>query len=121
MPKATYTSTPTLYCCCAAAAAAAVLCTGPIDVVANSPLANAQGYVHIDKETMQHAKYPNVFAIGDCAAVPTSKTAAAAAAEFLVLRDNLDSLMRGGPADVAKYDGYASCPLVTKVSCFTAQ
>ncbi|WIA37719.1 hypothetical protein OEZ86_014601 [Tetradesmus obliquus] len=87
---------------------------GPIDVVAKSPLANAQGYVAIDKETMQHTQFPNVFGIGDCAAVPTSKTAAAAAAEFLVLRDNMDSLMAGGPADVAKYDGYASCPLVTK-------
>jgi sulfide:quinone oxidoreductase len=93
--------------------------SGPIDAVANSALANAQGYVHINKETMQHAKYLNVFAIGDCAAVPTSKTAAAAAAEFLVLRDNLDSLMIGGAADVAKYDGYASCPLVTKASCAT--
>jgi hypothetical protein len=46
--------------------------------------------------------------------VPTSKTAAAAAAQFLVLRDNLDALMGGRAPDEAKYDGYSSCPLVTK-------
>ena len=56
-----------------------------------------------------------MFGIGDCAAVPTSKTAAAAAAQFLVLRDNLDALLDGRSAQPqAKYDGYSCCPLVTK-------
>lgn len=87
---------------------------GPMDVVAQSPLADADGWVAVDKETLQHKVYANVFGIGDCAAVPTSKTAAAAAAQFLVLRDNLDALMAGKSADVSRYDGYSSCPLVTK-------
>ena len=63
---------------------------------------------------MQHSKYKNVFGIGDCTNVPTSKTAAAAAAQFLVLRDNLDALMDTGRVGAAKYDGYTSCPLITK-------
>jgi hypothetical protein len=65
-------------------------------------------------QTMQHTRYPNVFGIGDCTNVPTSKTAAAAAAQFLVLRDNLDALMAGGAPGASRYDGYSSCPLVTK-------
>lgn len=55
-----------------------------------------------------------MFALGDCAAVNTSKTAAAAAAEFLVVRDNLDALMDGVSKAPSRYDGYSSCPLVTK-------
>lgn len=31
----------------------------------------------VDKETLQHKKYPNIFGIGDCTNLPTSKTAAA--------------------------------------------
>jgi sulfide:quinone oxidoreductase len=69
---------------------------------------------HQIPQTLQHTRYANVFGIGDCAAVPTSKTAAAAGAQFLVLRDNLDALMAGRASDDARYDGYSSCPLVTK-------
>jgi sulfide:quinone oxidoreductase len=87
---------------------------GPVDAVASSPLSNADGYVTVDKETLQHSRYPNVFGIGDCISAPTSRTAAAAAAQFLVLRDNLDALMAGRAPTQAKYDGYSSCPLVTK-------
>lgn len=65
-------------------------------------------------QTLQHKRYANVFGIGDCANVPTSKTAAAAAAQFLVLRDNLGALIAGQHADEARYDGYTSCPLITK-------
>ena len=42
-----------------------------------SALADAAGYVDVDKHTLQHKRHPNVFAIGDCSSVPTSKTAAA--------------------------------------------
>lgn len=51
-----------------------------------------------------------------CTAVNTSKTAAAAAAQFLVVRDNLDALLDGTASNKqqSRYDGYSSCPLVTK-------
>lgn len=49
-----------------------------IDVVRESPLVDSAGYVDVDKYTLQHVKYANVFAIGDCTNAPTSKTAAAA-------------------------------------------
>ena len=37
----------------------------------------------------------NVFGIGDCTNLPTSKTAAACAAESLILKRNLYSVMQG--------------------------
>ena len=40
-------------------------------------LVDAAGFVNVDGETMQHVKYKNVFALGDCANLPTAKTGAA--------------------------------------------
>lgn len=47
------------------------------DVLKTSPVADSAGWVDVDKDTLQHKKYPNVFGIGDCTNLPTSKTAAA--------------------------------------------
>ena len=49
----------------------------PPDVLKTSPVADAAGWVDMDKDTPQHKRYPNVFGIGDCTKLPTSKTAAA--------------------------------------------
>ncbi|KAI9224764.1 hypothetical protein BC828DRAFT_372595 [Blastocladiella britannica] len=76
-------------------------------------LADAAGFVAVDRHSLQHVKYPTVFALGDAAGVPTSKTAAAAAAQTPVLVTNLLASLSGKPATVASYDGYASCPLIT--------
>lgn len=47
------------------------------DILKTSPVADAAGWLDVDRETLQHKKYPNVFGIGDCTNLPTSKTAAA--------------------------------------------
>jgi sulfide:quinone oxidoreductase len=83
--------------------------------VKRSPLAdpaNPAGYVEIDKNTMQHARYPNVFALGDAGSSPNSKTGAAIRKQAPVVVNNLTAVMGGSPAS-ASYDGYASCPLTT--------
>ena len=82
------------------------------DVIKNSPLANEGGWVDVHKHTTQHVRYPNVFSIGDCSSLPTSKTGAAVRKEAPVLVENLVALRQGRPL-LAEYDGYASCPLVT--------
>ncbi len=82
------------------------------DFLKNSPLGNQDGWVDVDKETLQHVRYPNVFSLGDASSLPTSKTAAAIRAQSPVLAANLLSVMNGGQP-VAKYDGYTSCPLIT--------
>lgn len=50
---------------------------GPSLVVKGSQLADENGWLDVNKETLQHNKYPNVFGIGDCTNLPTAKTGAA--------------------------------------------
>jgi len=86
---------------------------GPPAFIKTSPLADAAaGWVDVNKETLQHVKYPNVFAVGDCSSAPKSRTAAAIAHEAPVAAGNLLNLIENKPLEY-KYNGYASCPLVT--------
>ncbi|KAI8812485.1 mitochondrial sulfide:quinone oxidoreductase [Cladochytrium replicatum] len=78
-------------------------------------LANEAGWVNVDKETCQHVKYPNIFSLGDASSLPTSKTAAAAAAQTKIVADNLLNVMKKS-VPAAKYNGYTSCPLVVSDS-----
>lgn len=82
------------------------------DFILDSALANESGWVDVDQHTLQHHRYPNVFALGDCAGTPNSKTAAAVRSQAPVVTRNLAKAMRGEPL-TARYDGYGSCPLVT--------
>eukprot|EP00026_Physarum_polycephalum_P008409 Phypoly_transcript_08492.p1 GENE.Phypoly_transcript_08492~~Phypoly_transcript_08492.p1 ORF type:complete len:447 (-),score=77.12 Phypoly_transcript_08492:48-1388(-) len=85
---------------------------GPVEAVRTSPLADSAGFVDVDKHTLQHKKYPNVFSLGDTSNLPTSKTAAAISTQAPVLASNLVSSIKKMPL-AAKYDGYTSCPIVT--------
>lgn len=94
-------------------------------------LVNEAGFVDVDQSTLQHTKYKNIFAIGDCASTPNSKTAAAAgertdylyyilnfinysrtAAQSPVVFHNMMAVLEDKSLKDS-YDGYASCPLVT--------
>ena len=87
---------------------------GPPEVVRSSPLADAAGWVNVDKHTLQHPDYPNVFSLGDASSLPTSKTGAAIRKQAPVLVHNLLATMRrDGGGGFKRYDGYTSCPLVT--------
>jgi sulfide:quinone oxidoreductase len=85
---------------------------GPPDFIRASPLADAAGWVDVHKHTLQHVRYPNVFALGDCSNLPTSKTAAAIRKQAPVLAQNLVAAMNEQTLP-GSYDGYTSCPLVT--------
>ena len=73
-----------------------------------------KGWMAVDKFTLQHLKFNNIFGIGDVTGVPNSKTGAAIRKQYPVVVENLLSVMKG-QAPTAQYDGYASCPLVTEV------
>jgi sulfide:quinone oxidoreductase len=86
------------------------------DFIKNSPLrdqANAFGYVEVDKITMQHSRFPNVFALGDCTNAPCSKTGAAIRKQAPVVVTNLLEVM-DKKALTASYDGYSACPIPTQ-------
>jgi len=83
------------------------------DFIKTSPLADPSGWVEADPYTLQHPRFPDIFALGDASSLPTSKTGAAIRKQAPVLVANLLSLRSGRPL-AARYDGYTSCPIVTR-------
>ncbi len=81
--------------------------------IRNSDLVNDAGWMDVDIHTMQSKKYPNIFGIGDVAALPTAKTGAAIRKQVPVVVDNLMKLIESGELGEKRYNGYSSCPLVT--------
>jgi sulfide:quinone oxidoreductase len=47
------------------------------DFIKRSPLAGEGGWIDVDKHTLRHTKFPNVFGLGDATNTPNSKTGAA--------------------------------------------
>jgi sulfide:quinone oxidoreductase len=85
---------------------------GAPEFVRTSALANADGWVEVNKNTLQHTRFPNVFSLGDVATIPTSKTGAAIRRQVPVLIENILAF-KNGMELTASYNGYTSCPLVT--------
>ena len=85
---------------------------GPPEFLEKSPLAAENGWIAADQYTLQHPVYGNVFSLGDCANLPTSKTGAAIRKQAPVVAENILYAMNNEPL-AAKYDGYSSCPIVT--------
>lgn len=84
---------------------------GPLDVIKGSPIADEAGWVNVDKNTLRHVMYGNVWSLGDSSNLPTSKTAAAITAQAPVLAENLFRVADAGSLGKASYDGYTSCPV----------
>jgi sulfide:quinone oxidoreductase len=89
------------------------------DVIRQSGLSWAdkwtdQGWVEVDQATMRHLRYPEVFALGDVAGVPKGKTAASVKWQVPVVEDHLIAAIEGRDGSMV-YDGYTSCPLITRV------
>jgi sulfide:quinone oxidoreductase len=85
---------------------------GPLDIFANSLLADQNGWIDVDRHTLQHVRFPNVFGIGDAANLPTIRSEAASEHQAPVLVSNLVALMERRPL-TAKYDGFTGRPIVT--------
>lgn len=73
-----------------------------------------QGWVECDMKTLRHLRYPEIFALGDVAGVPKGKTAASVKWQVPVVEDHLIAAIEGREG-TAVYDGYTSCPLITRV------
>ena len=84
----------------------------PPDFVRAGALANSDGWVEVDRFSLQHVRFPDVFGLGDASNLPTSKTGAAVRKQAPVVVENLLALRAGHPL-TARYDGYTSCPVVT--------
>jgi sulfide:quinone oxidoreductase len=86
------------------------------DFIKNSPLAdpkNPYGYVEVDKFTLQHNRFPNVFSLGDVSSAPCSKTGAAIRKQAPVVVDNVLAYLQQEPVE-KEYHGYSACPIPTQ-------
>lgn len=81
--------------------------------IRDSDLVNDAGWVDVDINTLQHKKYPNIFSLGDVAALPTAKTGAAIRKQVPIVIDNIVNLRERNKIGSLSYNGYSSCPLVT--------
>lgn len=90
------------------------------DAVKNSSLAwqrgsaSKGGWVELNKESLQHTRYSNVFGLGDVAGIPMGKTGGSARKQYNVLVRNLILAMEGKEL-TEKYEGYTVCPLITDI------
>jgi len=82
------------------------------DFIKASPLADKAGWVEVDPATLRHARFANVFGLGDAAGTANAKTAAAVRLQAPVVVRNLLAALDGTVGE-ARYDGYGSCPLTT--------
>lgn len=87
------------------------------DAVLNSPLVVEEGvqkgWLDVNKLTLQHNRYPNVFGIGDINGTPRGKTAATVKKSAPIVVNNLLQVIEGKQPN-QDFDGYTSCPLLIR-------
>jgi uncharacterized protein (TIGR01244 family) len=83
------------------------------EFIHQSSLANAEGWVEADHDTLRRPRVGNIFSLGDVCASANAKTAAAVRKQAPVIAENVISVLAGkGPRAV--YDGYGSSPLTVE-------
>ncbi len=89
------------------------------DAVKNSDLAwkegpmAAGGWLEVDKDTLQHRRYKNVFGLGDINGTPRGKTAATVKKSAPIVAQHLVQVI-AGQSPSQKFDGYTSCPMIVR-------
>lgn len=78
------------------------------EYVGRSGLGDELDFVPVDHGTLRHPDHPEIFAVGDAAAVPTSKAGAVAHFELDIFPENFVRIIEGKePVDA--FDGHATC------------
>ncbi|HEU4666983.1 MAG TPA: FAD/NAD(P)-binding oxidoreductase [Arthrobacter sp.] len=67
------------------------------------------GFVEVDRQTLRHIRFQNVWSLGDAAGTTNSKSGGALRKQTKVLAKNLVAARKGKPLR-AKYNGYSVCP-----------
>jgi sulfide:quinone oxidoreductase len=80
------------------------------DVIINSGLGDADGYVPTDKGTMKVVGQEGVYCIGDATSIPVSKSGVVAHLQSVVVAHNIASEMENSE-DLLEYNGRINCPM----------
>lgn len=73
-------------------------------------LTDSNGMVDVNKYTLQHRKFENIFAWGDCVGFETTRTQIAAQAQNPIVKNNILRFIHGQEPN-AVYDGYSFLPM----------
>jgi sulfide:quinone oxidoreductase len=82
-------------------------------VIQDSGLGDERGWVPVDKNTLQHAKFPRIWAIGDTTSIPISKSGSVAHYEASVAAAEIVAEVKGEAPPAHVYDGKVMCFLET--------
>ncbi|NIA24297.1 MAG: FAD-dependent oxidoreductase [Gammaproteobacteria bacterium] len=78
------------------------------DMIGRSGLGDELNHIPVDKETFVSKKYDNIFALGDAAALPTSKAGSVAHFAVDIWTENFLRYIDGLPM-LENFDGHANC------------
>ena len=90
------------------------------DAIKSSPLSyqsgpmTAGGWLEVDRFSLQHTRFPNVFGIGDINGTPRGKTAATVKKSAPIVAQNMIDAIQGKALSADPFDGYTSCPLLLR-------
>ncbi len=82
------------------------------EMIQRSGLGNDIGFIPTDKHTLQTKAFENIFAIGDCTDLPSSKAGSVAHFQAEVLIENVLRFIAGRSL-VPDFDGHANCFIET--------
>lgn len=82
------------------------------EAIARSGLGDAQGFVPTHRHTLQTLAHPDIFALGDCTNLPSSKAGSVAHFQAEVLVDNVLRYLDGREL-LPAFDGHANCFIET--------
>jgi NADH dehydrogenase, FAD-containing subunit len=82
------------------------------DFIGASGLGDDLNFVPVNKQTLQHGEFKNIFVIGDAAAVPASKAGSVVHFEAETVFENILSVIQNKEVE-AKFDGHANCYVET--------
>lgn len=77
----------------------------------DSGLGDANGCVDVNKYTLQHKKYENVFGFGSCVGFDTTRTQSGAVVQNPIVKHNLLQFLHGRETN-AIYNGYQFMPFL---------
>lgn len=82
------------------------------EAIERSNLGDDLSFIQVDKFTLQSAKWPNVWAVGDANNIPASKAGAVTHFQMEPVVENILAQIAGKPLP-AKFDGHANCYIET--------
>lgn len=97
-----------------------ILPTKPHQALLEAGLASKESnnLLDLDINTLRHRKYKNIFGLGDCANLPTTKTFWGGFHQVHVVRNNVQRSLQGQSLN-ALYDGFTYQPLYTAQKTMT--